>query len=204
MAGKGLVLVGAPDSGKTNYLARLWAAVADGDGAFRARDLPQDISYVNRALDCLQEGRFAPRTEVGDDAGGRSFSVEVGREDDDEAVQVTVPDVSGELWREAVESYELPAEWMRKLEQSVGALLFVRIGSDQNVAQLDWVTSSDLLRSDVPNDDRKAIPTAVQLCELVRFLEFALGGACDNTGCGTDFLQWKWAEMDRAVGEVAA
>ena len=24
------------------------------------------------------------------------------------------------------------------------------------------------------------------------------------TGCGTDFLQWKWAEMDRAVGEVAA
>ena len=24
------------------------------------------------------------------------------------------------------------------------------------------------------------------------------------TGCGTDFLQWKWAEMNRAVGEVAA
>ena len=24
------------------------------------------------------------------------------------------------------------------------------------------------------------------------------------TGCGTDFLQWKWAEMDRAAGEVAA
>ena len=24
------------------------------------------------------------------------------------------------------------------------------------------------------------------------------------TGCGTDFLPWKWAEMDRAAGEVAA
>ena len=24
------------------------------------------------------------------------------------------------------------------------------------------------------------------------------------TGCGTDFLQWKWAEMDRAAREVAA
>ena len=37
-----------------------------------------------------------------------------------------------------------------------------------------------------------------------------LNGAClklkgySVTGCGTDFLQWKWAEMDRAVGEVAA
>ena len=29
-------------------------------------------------------------------------------------------------------------------------------------------------------------------------------GLYSVTGCGTDFLQWKWAEMDRAVGEVAA
>ena len=29
-------------------------------------------------------------------------------------------------------------------------------------------------------------------------------GRYSVTGCGTDFLQWKWAEMNRAVGEVAA
>ena len=29
-------------------------------------------------------------------------------------------------------------------------------------------------------------------------------GLYSVTGCGTDFLQWKWAEMNRAVGEVAA
>ena len=175
MVSRSLVLIGAPDSGKTNYLARLWAAVGDGEGTVRAKDLPQDISYVDQALDYILQGEFAPRTEFADGQRGRSFSVVIERKDSGEPIEVIVPDVSGELWREAVKSYELPVQWMRRLEQSVGALLFVRIGSDQNVAPLDWVTSSELLGSDVPNDERQVIPTAVQLCELTRFLEFALG-----------------------------
>ena len=201
MASRSLVLVGAPDSGKTNYLARLWAAIEDGDGTVRAKDLPQDISYVEQALDYLLQGEFAPRTEV-DDRGGRSFSVVIERKDSDEAVEVIVPDVSGELWRKAVESYELPVEWMRKLEQSVGALLFVRIGSDQNVAQLDWVTSSELLGSDVPNDNREAIPTAVQLCELVRFLEFALGKASVNRRARVAVLVTAWDRLNSEEAEA--
>ena len=175
MASRSLVLVGAPDSGKTNYLARLWAAVKEGEGLVRANELPQDISYVDHALEYLLRGQFALRTEVGDERDNRSFSVLVERKRSCETVELVVPDVSGELWREAVESYELPSDWMRKLEQSVGALLFVRIQSDQIVTPLDWVTSRELLNSDVHKDERKAIPTAVQLCELIRFLEVALG-----------------------------
>ena len=41
--------------------------------------------------------------------------------------------------------------------------------------------------------------------ELRNFLpREAYGWMYSVTGCGTDFLQWKWAEMNRAVGEVAA
>ena len=48
--------------------------------------------------------------------------------------------------------------------------------------------------------------------DFLKFLAFenapfdAMTGALSYsvTGCGTDFLQWKWAEMDRAAGEVAA
>ena len=180
MARRSVVLVGPPDSGKTNYLARFWAAVNDGAGTLRAKDVPQDISYVERALECLLQGRFAPRTEFGSDRGRDSFSVEVARKDRNDMVEVVVPDVSGELWREAVESYELPAAWMRKLEDSVGALLFLRIDSEQNASALDWVTSSELLRSGTPNDERQVIPTAVQLCELFRFLELSLGTAYEG------------------------
>ena len=201
MARGSLVFVGAPDSGKTNYLARLWAAVDDGDGIVRARELPQDISYVDQALGCLLQGEFAPRTEVADNQGGRSISVAVERKDSGEAIEVIVPDVSGELWREAVESYELPAEWMRKLEQSVGALLFVRVGSDQSVVPLDWITSSRLLSSNVPNDERNAIPTSVQLCELVRFLELTLGKPYGNGRPRVAVLVTAW---DRVNNEEAA
>ena len=195
MASRSLVLVGAPDSGKTNYLARLWAAVVDGDGALRTTDLPQDISYVEQALECLLGGEFAPRTEVADD-GGRSFSVVVERKDNGERIEVNVPDVSGELWRKAVDYYELPAEWMRKLEQSTGALLFVRVGSGQNVVPLDWVASSKLLRSDVENDKRTQIPTAVQLCELVRFLESALGKAHGDRRARVAIMVTAWDRLN--------
>ena len=200
MAKRSLVLVGAPDSGKTNYLARLWAAVRGGDGTLCAQHIPQDIRYVDQALEYLLRGQFAPRTEFSE-LGERSFSVVVDRKDAEEAVDVIVPDVSGELWREAVESYELPAEWMRKLEQSVGALLFVRIGSDQDVAQLDWVAWNRLLGADVHNDERRALPTAVQLCELVRFLEGALGKAHRNRRARVAVLVTAW---DRVNSEEAA
>ena len=173
---RSVVLVGAPDSGKTNYLARLWAAVKDGAGMLRAKDLPQDIRYVDRALGYLLEGQFAPRTERSEEVD-RSFSVVLERSVSREPVEIVVPDVSGEIWRQAVESYELPSEWMRRLRESSGALLSVRVGSDQNVPGLDWVASKRLLNSDVGRDSGGELPTAVQLCELMRFLEGEMGRA---------------------------
>ena len=180
MPSGGLVLVGVPDSGKTNYLARLWAAFREDGGTLRSEHLPEDISYIEQGLSCLLQGKFAPRTGVGADQGDRVFSVMVGQRGSEGSMELTMPDVSGELWREAIETYEVPDEWMRTLENAVGALLFVRVGSDQNAEQLDWVTASGLLAADVRGDERQVMPTAVQLCELVRFLDFALCKAHDN------------------------
>lgn len=196
------MLVGPPDSGKTNYLARLWAAVNDGDGTLRAKNVPQDISYVDGALECLLQGNFAPRTEFASDHGQHSFSVEVERRDFSDPIDIVVPDVSGELWREAVESYELPTVWMRGLEQAIGALLFVRIGSEQNAAALDWVTSNKLLESDTANDDRQVIPTAVQLCELVRFLELSLGKAFDGRRPRVAVMVTAWDRLHKEEAEA--
>ena len=127
-----VLLVGGPDSGKTNYLGRVWAAVREADAALHARAIPQDIRYVDQALACLLQGEFAPRTEASERAE-RSFSVTIKRAKPPEVVDVIVPDVSGELWREAVRSYALAPEWMRRLEEATGVLLFVRVGSNQNI-----------------------------------------------------------------------
>ena len=178
MSNRGIVLVGGPDSGKTNYLARLWEALRAGHGALTAYEVPRDIEYVEGALAYLLRGKFAPRTDMNLDQSGPSFSIPVvaANKENTEPVEIVVPDVTGELWKEAVDTYEFPSRWMGNLRSSVGALIFLRVSSNQNIDLLDWVTASDVLRTGtIPTEAQQdGIPTAMALCEMLRFLEYAL------------------------------
>ena len=180
-----IILMGGPDSGKTNYLARLWAALRSRKGTLTAPLVPTEIKYVEDALLHLLQGQFAPRSEKTLEEG-HSFSVPVASSESPDAgrFDIVVPDVSGELWKKAVETCELPPQWMNSLKDAKGALLFVRVGSNQNVDPLDWVTAAGILRmpggddsEDGPEGDenKRRIPTQVSLCELLRFLEHSLG-----------------------------
>jgi len=71
----------------------------------------------------LLQGSFAPRSDKNLDEGRRDFAIPIklrGQGDTD-TFEVVVPDVSGELWKSAVETLELSSEWMDQLNQSVGA-----------------------------------------------------------------------------------
>ncbi|MNR01470.1 hypothetical protein D3C85_1172750 [compost metagenome] len=63
---RSIILLGGPDSGKTNYIGRLWRALDDGTGALHAAEQPEDISFVLEVADHLFEGGFAPRSEHSD------------------------------------------------------------------------------------------------------------------------------------------
>jgi Double-GTPase 1 len=125
--------------------------------------------------------------------------------------EIVVPDVSGELWKTAVETCELPAQWMSDLASARGALLFVRIGSDQNVAPLDWVTAAKLLRmegapAETDVTQKHEIPTQVSLCELIRFMEYGLGTANSETRSRVAVLVTAWDRLDHeraAAGPTA-
>jgi hypothetical protein len=177
MAESTIILLGGPDSGKTNYLARLWEAMRAGNGALIAPNIPTDIKYVEDALTHLLQGHFAPRSDKNVDDIGQSIRVPViGQGEAGSAnSEIVVPDVSGELWSSAVENRELPERWMSLLKESAGAILFVRVGSDQNIAPLDWVTSAQLLRMPAlapgNNSPEHRTPTQVALCELLSFLK---------------------------------
>lgn len=179
MKAKSIVLVGAPDSGKTNYVGRLWAALRARQGRLVAPQIPADIQYVEDTLAHLMQGEFAPRSDKSLGISRHDFVVPVALADGSDAAEfsIVVPDVSGELWKSAVETFEISEEWMEQLKQSVGALLFVRVLSNQNVTPLDWVTAEKLLKMH-PNktDDQeiRKIPTQVLLSELLRFLELTL------------------------------
>jgi hypothetical protein len=178
-----ILLLGGPDTGKTNYLARLWETLRSKKGRLICPNPPDDIEYVEDALSHMLQGSFAPRSNKSIDESRADVAIPVRPANSDIVTsELIVPDVNGELWKFAVETLELPERWMRDLEAAMGALLFVRVLSDLNVSPLDWVTAKKVLRRDLDiPQDVKEIPTQVVLCELLRFLELKLNSGDGGT-----------------------
>jgi hypothetical protein len=180
MSNGSIIMVGLPDSGKTNYLAALWDALQKGKGRLSAPIPPDEITYVEEALACQSRGEFAPRSDKNIEESRKDFSVAVRlkNQPDIPTIDIVVPDITGELWKGAVETTEIAPEWMAELEGAAGAVLFIRLQSESNSAPLDWVTTERLLTASKPTeaDERKSksIPTQIALCELLRFLEYTL------------------------------
>lgn len=171
-----MILVGGPDTGKTNFIGRLWLALRTGKSRLVSADLPQRIDYVQEIVAHLHQGSFAPRTDKNTEVspGEVVLPVKVREYDEGDIFHVTIPDVSGEIWQTAVESNDLAPQWMRKLETAVGAILFVRVLSELNVDPVNWVTAARLMAPHGDAAEPDQIPTQVMLCELLRFLEDTL------------------------------
>ena len=197
MKPRSMMLIGGPDSGKTNYVARLWEALRSGAGRLKVIRA-ENIKDVEEALAHLLQGRFAPRSEKNIEESRRDFKITLGGDPPLESVDLVVPDVTGELWKTAVETSELPADWMGQLAESSAALLFLRVLSDQNVSPLDWVTTQRLLRM-APGGQNKesAIPTQVLLSELLRFLELKLHPSKNGDRPRVAVLVTAWDLLDR-------
>jgi hypothetical protein len=172
-----VVVLGGPDSGKSNYIARLWTALREKKGELVEAVQPTDIDFVLEAADHLFQGQFIQRSEQTEDR--RDFEVTVGSRSNGKQAKIVVPDISGELWWRAVVDLDVTPDLMDDMRKASGALLFLREGSDQNVQPLDWITAKKYL-SKVKVADDKGMPTQVMLCELIRFLELTLAQRPDG------------------------
>ena len=192
-----IVMIGAPDSGKTNYLGRLWGALSAENSGLRATQEGDDVRYVLDAFSSLLRGRFAPRTDTNVDVEGRHCSIQVAweRKEEAEHAELLVPDVSGELWKEAVLTNELPEAWLTAVRHAIGALLFVRVDSPVHRPALDWVTARKRLEVG-GTDGESEIPTDVQLCEFLRFLELFLGKDANASKARVAVLVTAWDIVD--------
>lgn len=195
MSRRSVVLLGGPDSGKTNFVGRLWSALDARTGALASVGQPDDIRFVMETAEHLFQGRFAPRTEFAD--GRRDFEVTVTPAAGGSEADVLIPDIRGELWRQAVLNSEISADWMAELRGADGALLFLRVNSDQNVRPLDWVVSRGLLQRTGNAEDQKKLPTQVMLCELVRFLELSLTNRLDGSTPRLSVVVAAWDAVDQ-------
>lgn len=197
MSARSVILLGGPDSGKTNYVGRVWPALDAKTGSLVAATQPQDIGFVLDTAEHLFQGHFAPRTEHAEDR--RDFEVIVRPAEGGEETAIVIPDISGELWRKAVIDSEIAQDWMDELRRAEGALLFVRVGSDQLVRPLDWVTSRKLLSMLGQDEDRSKLPTQVMLCELIRYLELTLATRPGGGKPRLSVVVSAWDRVDQAT-----
>ncbi len=163
MTRRSIVLLGGPDSGKTNYVGRLWPSFKKRKGVLRAERLPDDIAYVDGAVEHLMQGSFAPRSDRNLEVGRADFSITVrSAGGEGEPTELMVPDISGELWTRTVATSEISQEWLDVMNEAEGAVVFVRALSDQNVKPLDWVTARNILQLDEDQQDATAEPTGLE------------------------------------------
>lgn len=167
-----VILVGGPDTGKTNFLARVVAHVRDAKGSLQATRLPDDMRYVEDALAHLLRGEFAPRSHNTIEEVSGEIAIDVRLADGTQEATIAVPDVSGETWDEIAKSAQISNGWLDRVKNANGALLFVRALSELNVFPMDWVNAPKLFAiAGEPGEHQFLLPTQVMLCEFLRMLE---------------------------------
>lgn len=164
-----IIIVGGPGSGKSNYLARFWLAIHGKHNDLKLTAPPEDLVYIEGITAFLLQNKFVPRTEP--EERSRDFNVTITSKDSSVQADITVPDMYGEIWKKAVETYEVPEKWLKALRKSSAAILFLRIRHENNVQPLDWVNSQELLKAGLAGDTNSEIPTQIALMELLRFVE---------------------------------
>ena len=168
-----VLLVGGPDMGKTNYLARLWGAAYKSEtGILRADGLPDDLAHLNAILGSLLSGKFAERTKL-DEHWHCEIPLKVAGEGGFSG-KLIVPDCPGEEWQRIYKNNEWSDVWEKQINQVRGCLCFVRPDSSELSAPLDWMTCwNHFGTGDVPIPLANETPTQVEMVHWIQCLRFA-------------------------------
>ncbi len=125
MSGRSVLFAGVPATGKTTYLALLYRAIVAGRaGELQLGSYGDDRDYVNEISQRLAACEVAERT-IGRDIPRVTLSLDIAGD----AVALSIPDVSGELWKDTLET----RQWQRDLDDQVvnatSIALFVNAGT---------------------------------------------------------------------------
>ena len=118
------LIIGLPESGKTTFLAALWHVVESGEvpGSLVISEVHGMRDYLNRIRAAWLSCEELDRTKLTDE---KLVSFRLRRRDFGEAVELTLPDLSGESFRLQWDH----RQWTRQFEalaaETAGALLFV-------------------------------------------------------------------------------
>jgi hypothetical protein len=170
---RGVLLVGGPDMGKSNFLARFWGAVYRAkNGCLCADGLPDDLEHLNSILGELLSGKFAERTKH-DEHWHCEIPLKTAVAGQYHG-KLIVPDCPGEEWRRIYKNNEWSDVWEKLIDDVMGCLVFIRPNSDELRTPLDWMTcwkhfgTADM---DAPMADET--PTQVEMVYWMQCLRLA-------------------------------
>ncbi len=161
------MFVGGPGSGKSNYLFRVWIAIEHETGRLKKYGLPAELDYLHEGAARLLAGHFAPHTSLNAPTTCEIPIVVAGQET---PTNLTVPDVSGEIWDDVYERREWPLAWDDFMTGDCSFLVFLRAGAPHNVRALDWLTCERLYKDRAAARAETRGPTQVFLVDWLQVL----------------------------------
>lgn len=165
---KNILVIGGPDSGKTNFLGKLWLSIRDNEGKIVCDGVPTNLTYLNHIVDYYYQGHFAPRT-LSDERNRITIPIKTSSNIQNKLQSNLIfPDVWGEEWNSIFTKRGWSDEWEKTISNFGGCLLFLRVDSDLVVPALDWATGAKAYSKSLrKNYDT---PTQVILVDWVQFI----------------------------------
>jgi hypothetical protein len=175
-----VVLVGGPDSGKSNYIFRLWLAMNQGGGRISCDGLPDQLEYLQTGSQSLLKAEFAQHTPH-DVFSEDIIPFKIGAGIDARSGKLIVPDCFGERWMSIFRKREWSKAWEDRIAEPCGILMFVRAASDQVVSPLDWIQCEQMWGAPMAalQQDMK-MPTQVVMTDWLQFFGTAFADRMAN------------------------
>lgn len=178
------LLIGLPSTGKTSFLAALWYAVQQtrSPSSLILKKLDGDSGYLNKIRDAWLAFKPVGRNPTDSEA---FVSMWLKRNNGDEEVHLTFPDVSGESFKQQWTSRQLTTSYDKCLRSANGGILFIHSNSitlPLQIAEVDSLATliDSSIAEEVPSPttssqpmpwDIEKSPTQVQIVEILQFLE---------------------------------
>jgi hypothetical protein len=148
MSNPAVLLIGGPDTGKSNFLFRVWTHIDSSNGLVEKDGLPSDAEYLRTGAECQLRGKFAGHTSQEVQLIS-SIPIRL-RSDIQKKALLVVPDINGEEINRIYRARKWSYDWESLIGESTAYLFFVRVSSRETIAPLDWVTWHNLYSGTPP------------------------------------------------------
>lgn len=142
MSNPAVLLIGGPETGKSNFLFRSWTHIFSADGLIEKDGMPATADYLQEGAEFQLRGEFAGHTSQETPEISEIPIVQKGNPQN--KALLIVPDVDGEQINRIYRDRKWSHQWEALVTENTAYLFFVRVNSPQTVVPLDWITCHKL------------------------------------------------------------